>query len=221
MGQFAERYRQVAETVLSRPLTPADGIYEGRLRDAEYALGLSLPEAFRDYYLTLSALEGFHTFYCLHQPEELGIDFASRFPSVPIMHEAQGYHYWHLLAEDLTLPDPPVYVECRHPDYVPYGLTAVDNLLSEFLVSLFYRQAAQGGLQYWLYNDVPEAHQSQEIMQNWQLVVQDVERIIWRKGGVLASRPPGENEFPEWEASTNNPADLPWLMDELGFRPMF
>lgn len=223
--QFAERYRRVVESVLSRPLTPTDGIHESRIRDKMTQLDFPLPEALVDYYQVLGGLDSLNRGHNRLIPwAQLGTiweGLQSNLEPTPagaacliFLDENQRVLSWGLQRDDLPHPDPPVFQVTDLGDVYPEDLS-----VSEFLVMMIYLQAVWGGLEYNL--EPTEFDEDQEIdtdevlqrvRQEWTEVVNHDGLCIWQKNGMLISELSGDNLL----GVTNNPAELDEFR-KLGF----
>lgn len=88
-GRFAERYRSVLAAITGRT-SSAHGYAPRVLEAAEARLGFAIPEALRDYYLSVGRHELNHVHNRLWSPDELAVSHGR----LVFLEENQCVYYW-------------------------------------------------------------------------------------------------------------------------------
>jgi hypothetical protein len=128
------------------PQGESHGFPEDEVKQAEAALGIRLPRALREYYLTLGKHEALN--YCFNRllkpDDEIGFS-DDRY--LVFYEENQVVAYWGIKEEHLVLPDPPVY-----GNYAPTFPTPdwhLENATTEnFLLVMAIYNGCMGGLEF-------------------------------------------------------------------------
>lgn len=127
---------------LMPPLVAGDGVPEAEIAAAEARLGLKLPALLREFYLVAGRREDINAVHNrLLSPESLEVDQ----DALVFYEENQGVVLWGIKVDDLSQADPQVFM-------AEYASTLEwepeHDHLSEFLISMLFWQAVNGGMPY-------------------------------------------------------------------------
>lgn len=166
MNEQNTTYQTIAESLLGRALTPQDAIDTSTLSEAEEKLGLALPKALKDFYLTVGKLPqfmgGFQTFAL---PSQLYV----KDDQLIFLEDEEGGCYWGVNKEGQVFQF----------DEEGEGYSLDFNLAS-FLTLMLYYQVAQGAEYTYSSNlldqELAEFYQSE----GWQKVIDYDDLVIYQ-----------------------------------------
>jgi hypothetical protein len=172
--------RTIAESLLDRPLLPADGIPGSECVAAEAALQGAVPVALRVFYELVGNLPGFMSaFQRFAGPDELYLEDGY----LVFAEENQGVCYWGVSVDD---PAARVY-QRANGDGSAWHAESLE--LPDFLALLLYYQMAQGGYEHAASLSTTGAsyqRHKQELFAwlatDWRLVVNHAGLIIYSNG---------------------------------------
>src|ERR1043165_5150414 len=137
---FVDRFRTVIEPLFDRRFTESNGIPEAELDTIPARSGYELPVALHDFYLVLGnfhpILDSHHRFY---RPDNL----TRMDGKLVFCEENQVVLYWAVEEDQGWRTDPPVFQGINN-DTVEWYVQ--ESRASDFLVSMIYWQALDGGL---------------------------------------------------------------------------
>lgn len=137
MVDFQEHYRRVF-TTLGRPLMPQDGVTHEDIEAAEKRLGLTAPQALRDYYLVAGRAEDFNCVFERLLPPHASFADAGH---LVFMEENQRVVFWGTIANSRNT-DPPASQAANGAAIVWHE---AHKHCSIFLSVMLHWQAAFGG----------------------------------------------------------------------------
>jgi hypothetical protein len=204
---WATRYRQLLTDITGR-VGASDGYSLATVEKAERRLGVTLPQALRDYYLSV----GRHRFNRVHNrllaPQAVRI--ARR--HLVFMEENQWVVYWGVLSK--TPAANPTVFQTQDLDDEDEDWNA-DARCSEFLTAMLCWQAVSGGLRYIGYSDRVDSEAWAQSLKQWPLA--------GRAGGLSAFVHPGrvvcvESDTPSGllHVGARSKAGFQAVADEIG-----
>jgi len=177
--------KEIAESLLGRPLSENDGINNTIIQQAESRLGIKLPEALKEFYALMGNLEIFtSSFECFMTPDELEYEDSM----LIFLDENQGVCQWAVNIIDDE--DATVYMVTINDDKPIWHSEEVT--LEEFLKVVMYLQYAEGGCEYGyaVYESDFEDRQAFEVFHaettaDWEKVVDHNGFVAYQKKSTL------------------------------------
>jgi hypothetical protein len=143
MATFATQYAK-SFAALVGPLSADHGMPESHLAEREALLGISLPDALREFYLTAGRFDPFNqAFNRLYPPDQWFIDSGK----LVFLEENQAVVFWGVEATDERRDDPVVF-QGVNVSREPIEWHLEHEHCSEFLVVMLHWQAVCGGLEF-------------------------------------------------------------------------
>ncbi|MDR3286868.1 MAG: SMI1/KNR4 family protein, partial [Prevotellaceae bacterium] len=134
--------KEIAESILTRPLKKEDGLTFSEIEEIETDLGIKLPNILREFYSLVGGLDMLfiNSFECFIKPY-------IKNGMLVFLEENEGLCYWGVKMQKLSNSQLNVYmctdVEQNNTEWVSEEVT-----LDGFLSMLLYYQAASGGYEY-------------------------------------------------------------------------
>lgn len=128
---FEETYQHLAERYLGRSLIGSDGVPVGIVERAEKSLGLVLPGAVRQYYISCGRNRRFNRMHNSIRPLR---SIAVEDGHLVFMDENQGVVSWGIRLEDLAAENPMVWQRNNTP---PVEWYSEEKTWPELLASMF------------------------------------------------------------------------------------
>lgn len=167
--------KKIAEKLLGRSLTNADGYDVASIKEVETKLGQGIPATLKEFYITIGKLDVFMTsFHRFIKPENLFYEDGK----LVFLEENQTVCYWGVNTES----DDSLVYQAQNIDNAIWNSEEI--LLSDFLEMMLYGQCAEGGYQFSgaIYDlddeELPEFIE-QLMTDNWQKVVDHNNWIIY------------------------------------------
>lgn len=176
--------KQIAESLIGRALTAADGIAPDIITTTETRLQSSLPAALKAFYLlagNISMLTS--SFQRFEAPAEIAIEKGL----LIFMEENQAVCYWGVKPEEAANEEAIVYQRQVFDDHVDDY--SEDIALPDFIREILYYQCAQGGYEF-AGSIVTDSEDQQVLIEEittdgYQLVVNHNALFIYQKGNNL------------------------------------
>lgn len=173
--------KKIAEKLLGRSLTNADGYDVTSIKEVETKLGQGIPATLKEFYITIGKLDIFMTsFHRFIKPENLFYEDGK----LVFLEENQTVCYWGVNTES----DDSLVYQAQNIDNAIWNSEEI--LLSDFLEMMLYGQCAEGGYQFSgaIYDlddeELPEFIE-QLMTDNWQKVVDHNNWIIYENDSKL------------------------------------
>ncbi|MBN9296078.1 MAG: hypothetical protein J0I41_03655 [Filimonas sp.] len=173
--------KQIAESLIGRALTAADGIAPDIITTTETRLQSSLPAALKAFYLlagNISMLTS--SFQRFEAPAEIAIEKGL----LIFMEENQAVCYWGVKPEEATNEEAIVYQRQVFDDHVDDY--SEDIALPDFIREILYYQCAQGGYEFAgsIVTDELESVEDflDDVAEDYALVVKRDALVIYQKG---------------------------------------
>lgn len=167
--------KKIAEKLLGRSLTNADGYDVTSIKEVETKLGQGIPATLKEFYITIGKLDIFmSSFQRFIKPENLFYEDGK----LVFLEENQTVCYWGVNTES----DDSLVYQAQNIDNAIWNSEEI--LLSDFLEMMLYGQCAEGGYQFSgaIYDlddeELPEFIE-QLMTDNWQKVVDHNNWIIY------------------------------------------
>ncbi len=205
---FRETYKTIAENLLQRPLTDADGFSADDVNGGATKVGGQLPLALRDYYSVVGRVGFNQAHNRLIEPDKLEVEEEAE--CLAVIDENQSVCTWGIKLAELSEEDPTAYCVQLGEE----GSHSEECSLSEFLVITMYLQACWGGLEH---NGVHKRAKKAmpKIRKSWTKVVDHSGLVIWEHDGMLVS----DMDEAFVLCSANTEAAFKVLTKEYGFKP--
>lgn len=178
--------KNIAESLLGRPLIGNDGIKNTLIKQTEVRLGQKLPEALKEFYTLVGNLEMFtSSFNSFMSLDELEYDDNM----LIFLDENQGVCSWGVNADDTE--NPVVYMHVSVNNAEPTWHSEKIRL-DEFLKIIMYLQCSEGGYEYCcaVYEDDFENRKAyeqflSETIIGWEKVVNHNGFVAYQKENIL------------------------------------
>lgn len=173
--------KKIAEKLLGRSLTNADGYDVTSIKEVETKLGQGIPATLKEFYITIGKLDIFMTsFHRFIKPENLFYEDGK----LVFLEENQTVCYWGVNTES----DDSLVYQAQNIDNAIWNSEEI--LLSDFLEMMLYGQCAEGGYQfsgaiYDLDDEELPVFIEQLMTDNWQKVVDHNNWIIYENDSKL------------------------------------
>ena len=180
MSPRESKYKKLVTNLLGREISIDDGISEAILISFEIDKDLNLPYALREYYRLLGNLT---TINKAHNELLHLNDIYIEDNKLIFMLENQGVCYWGIDLKDLAMEDPPIYegFTVSESDLLEWRIHS--SKCPDFLVAMFYWQAALGGLSYGGIADLDLAA-FKKIDSEYNFIIEDGGVKIYDRSGV-------------------------------------
>jgi hypothetical protein len=172
-GRFAERYRTVLAAITGRA-SSAHGYTRRAVEAAEARLGFGIPEALRDYYLSVGRHELNRIHNRLWSPDDLEVSQGR----LVFLEENQCVVYWGVRRRT-TAADPLVSQTMDLDD----GGWAADARCSLFLPAMLCWYAANGSMPYMGYSEQMAPRDAQHLVRGWQSAGRSAVHSAYLRGG--------------------------------------
>lgn len=211
--------KQIAEKLIGRSLTNADGYDIASIKEVEAKLGQGIPEQLKEFYTTIGKLDIFmSSFQRFIKPEDLFYEDGK----LVFLEENQAVCYWGISTEN-SEKDPLVY-QAQNIDNAIWNSEEI--LLSDFLKMMLYGQCAEGGYQFSGAIYDMDRHELFEFTEqltitNWQKVVDHNNWVIYENDRKLIWYFTDDNgdlseDYPLF-VSTQTKEDFMKMEEEFGF----
>ena len=178
--EFNSKYKKLVTNLLEREVSIDGGISESILISIEIDKDLNLPYALREYYRLLGNLTSINKAHnVLLHFNDIYIEDNKLIFTI----ENQGVCYWGIDIKDLAIEDPPIYevITVSNRNYLEGRIHS--SKCSDFLVAMFYWQAALGGLSYGGIADIDLAT-FKKIDSKYSFIIEDGGVKIYARSGV-------------------------------------